>query len=470
MGAGRADGAGDTADASRAPLAGDTPGSARPPLSRLGDWRAYLESLAAFGMRPGLERVTALLGRLGRPQDGLRVIHVVGTNGKSSTTRYCEALLRAHGLRAGAYLSPHLSDWTERVLVGGRPVKAEEFGGCVERVRAEALRLGPTLGDATQFEVLTVAALLALAENGTEAAAIEAGLGGRLDATNVVQAPVVALTNVALDHTEWLGETRSGIFAEKAAVIQGGDAVFGPLDGLEEQARRVCSRAGARAYLLDQDFAIEGSPRHFAVTATAGREAPRPGWAEAPPLYEGLAVQTPALYQIVNAGLAVVAVHLLLGGLDEPAVRRALRGTTAPGRLQRVAERPLVLVDGAHNPHAVRELARSLREMAVPRPLVGVLAIMRDKRYGEMLEDLLPLFDSVFLTQSSEPRSLAVEDLRAAVSAAQDKRSLRVPVVIERDPHRALEAARRVGADGSVLVTGSLYLLEDLMDVFGEAG
>ncbi|MEE4275351.1 MAG: bifunctional folylpolyglutamate synthase/dihydrofolate synthase, partial [Thermoleophilia bacterium] len=163
------------------------------------DWEHYLESLAAFGMRPGLERVSALLDGLGRPQDAYRVLHVVGTNGKSSTTRYAAALLGAHGLRAGAYLSPHLTGFCERVVVDGRPIGEERFGGAVEVVRAAVARLPAELGDTTQFEVLTVAALLALAEESVEAVALEAGLGGRLDATNVVAAPVVVLTNIGLE-------------------------------------------------------------------------------------------------------------------------------------------------------------------------------------------------------------------------------------------------------------------------------
>ena len=234
-------------------------GSGRP------GWAAYLESLAAFGMRPGLERVSELLARLGRPQDAYRVVHVVGTNGKSSTTRYCEALLRGHGLRSGAYLSPHISGWTERVLVEGRPAEESAFAAAVERVHAEVAGLRAELGETTQFEVLTVAALLAFAESGVEAVALEAGLGGRLDATNVVRAPVVVLTNIALEHTEVLGDTRELIFAEKAAVIKGGDAVFGALDGLEDEARRVCSAAGATPHFLRDsappgDLAVSGPP------------------------------------------------------------------------------------------------------------------------------------------------------------------------------------------------------------------
>ena len=381
-------------------------------------WEEYLESLAAFGMRPGLERVSELLVRLGRPQDAYRVVHVVGTNGKSSTTRYCEALLRAHGLRSGAYLSPHISGWSERVIVDGRPVAEPGFAAAVERVRVQVAGLPPDLGETTQFEVLTVAALLAFAESGVEAVALEAGLGGRLDATNVVKAPVVVLTNIALEHTEVLGGTRELIFAEKAAVIKGGDAVFGELDGLEGEARRACSAAGATPHFLlgrarAGDLAVSGSPEDFAVTFSPAGRLER--WA-------GLRVPTPALYQVQNAALAVAAARLLLGGLDEAAVRQALAGTAVPGRLQVVAQRPLVLADGAHNPDGVRVLAQSLAAVHVPRPAVGVLAIMRDKDYPAMIAGFLPLLDRVVCTQASEPRSLAAEELATVVRQAAASR------------------------------------------------
>lgn len=429
------------------------------------DWSAYLESLAVFGMRPGLERVSALLESLGRPQDVYRTIHVVGTNGKSSTTRYCEALVRAHGLRSGAYLSPHISGWNERIIVDGRPIDEAVFGGVVECVRGEVAGLPDEMGETTQFEVLTVAALLAFAESGVETVALEAGLGGRLDATNVVAAPVVVLTNVALEHTEVLGDTRELIFAEKAAVIKGGDAVFGELDGLEDEARRVCADAGAEPHFLraspgQGDLAVSGSPDDFTVTFALAGGVER--WA-------GLSVPTPALYQVRNAALAAAAVRLLLGNLDEAAARQALAGTAVPGRLQLVAERPLVLADGAHNPDGVRMLAQSLAAVRMPRPTVGVIAIMRDKDYASMLRGLLPLLDTLVCTQASEPRSLTASELTsAAFSVAGDGALGTVHTVA--DPHAALARARALaGEDGSVLVGGSLYLLEDLRDVLAAA-
>jgi dihydrofolate synthase/folylpolyglutamate synthase len=419
------------------------------------DWERYLESLAAFGMRPGLERVSALLDGLGRPQDAYRVVHVVGTNGKSSTTRYAAALLGAHGLRAGAYLSPHLTGFCERVVVDGRPIGEQRFGGAVEVVRAAVARLPAELGDTTQFEVLTVGALLALAEESVEAVALEAGLGGRLDATNVVAAPVVVLTNIGLEHTDVLGGTREAIFAEKAAVIKGGDVVFGRLDGLEAAAVEVCRRSGARPWFLGREFSVFGEPAEFSVTT--------------PTLTcERLRLPTAALYQRDNAALAVMAVERLLGRLDADAVRAGLAAAVVPGRLQVVAGRPLLVADGAHNPDGIAVLAASLAALAVPAPRVALAAIMRDKDVGAMLDGLVTLCDTLVCTQASQPRSLPASRLAAAAreAAARGRATCRVRAVA--DPRRALAEARRLATPaGSVLVTGSLYLLEDLRDAAG---
>ena len=261
-----------------------------------------------------------------------------------------------------------------------------------------------------------------------------------------------------------LGGTRALIFAEKAAVIKGGDAVFG-------DARRSRGRGAPGLLRRGRDAALparlrrrpatwpsRGSPEDFAVTFTPEGRPER--WA-------GLRVPTPALYQVRNAALAVAAVRLLLGGLDEAAARQALAGTAVPGRLQKVGERPLVLADGAHNPDGVRVLAQSLAAVGMPRPAVGVLAIMRDKDYGSMIDGFLPLLDHVVCTQATEPRSLTAEELASAVRASAAARGGAPPGVDSvRDAHAALARARELaGEGGSVLIGGSLYLLEDLSDV-----
>ena len=215
------------------------------------------------------------------------------------------------------------------------------------------------------------------------------------------------------------------------------------------------------------DFAVSGAPDGFAVTFAPGGGLER--WA-------GLSVPTPALYQVTNAALAVAAVRMLLGGLDEAAARRALAGTAVPGRLQVVGERPLLLADGAHNPDGVRVLAQSLAAVRVPRPVVGVVAIMRDKDYPAMIAGLLPLLDRIVCTQASEPRTLTAVELAEVVATvaagpAAVQPALTVPVESVSDPHAAVTRARDLaGPGGCVLIGGSLYLLEDLQDVLAGQG
>ena len=421
-------------------------------------WEAYLDSLAAFGMRPGLERVQTLLEALGDPQRTFRAVHVVGTNGKSSTTRYIEALLRAHGSRSAAYLSPHISGYAERLVIDGAPVDRDVFGRAVEQVRAAVATLPAALGDTTQFEVLTVAALVAMAEAGVQAAAVEAGLGGRLDATNVLRAPVVVLTNVALEHTEVLGPTRAAIFGEKAAVIHGGDVVFGPLDGLDSLAEARCATAGACGHYWDRELRAAGSPAAFTVSLAdrLGRRT-----------YGGLRLPTMAAYQVGNAALAVGAADLLMDGLNEERVRAALAQAVVPGRLQLLRRGPLVLADGAHNPHGAEALIASLAAIVRPSPRVLLLAVMRDKDFRQMLRLLLPLADVVVCTQAAEPRSLASRELADCVRDVGGPRTITETA----DPRSAYaDALRLAGAEGSVLVTGSLYLLEDLAGVLAGEG
>ncbi len=432
------------------------------------DWVDYLDSLAAFGMRPGLERVAALLADLGHPERRFRTIHVVGTNGKSSTTRYAAAVLSAHGLRSGAYLSPHITGYPERVLIDGAPIADDAFGAAVQDVRRHVTALPPELGETTQFEVLTVASFLAMAAAGVEAAAVEAGLGGRLDASNVLHAPVVVLTNIGLEHTEVLGGTRELIFAEKAAVIAGGDAVFGDLEGLEPLAAARCAAVDARPHFLGRQIVLRGRPEDFSVSLDEGDRSA---------IYDRLAVATPAHYQVANAGLAVAAAHFLLGDLEVGPVRRGLLSVVVPGRLQIVRRDPLVVADGAHNPHGTAALAASLDGMEMPRPRVGLLAMLADKDVDGMLRTLLPRLDTVICTRTSEPRGLGAGELAGRVrrmcaeykvtaeagTTEHASAILSAAVSVVDEPLTAYAAAlRAAGAGGSVLVTGSLYLLEDL--------
>jgi dihydrofolate synthase/folylpolyglutamate synthase len=394
----------------------------------------HLLSLELFGMRFGLERMRRLTTALGSPQRRFGSIHVVGTNGKSSTARMTAAILHRHGVRAGAYLSPHLGSFAERIRIGERDLGSAAFGAAVERAARAAALVNRTLpeGEAvTQFELLTAAAFDALAAADVEAAVVEAGLGGRWDATNVIDAEVVALTNVGLEHTRWLGPTVRDIAREKLAVLgRGATLVIGPLepDALAE-ARAAAEAAGARL-----------------LTAPAGF---------------GGDLLARGAFQRGNFALAVTAAEAFLGRLDPKAVEAAARSVAVPGRCEVVDERPLTIVDGAHNPAGVRALVESLPELVGERPVTAVVSILEDKDAAGMLAALLPSCSAVVLTANRSPRALPPATLESlARQVAPDG----PPAEIEPDPRRALALARdRAGEDGAVLVTGSIYLVADLL-------
>ena len=391
----------------------------------------HLLSLELFGMRFGLERMHRLLEELGSPQRRLEAIHVVGTNGKSSVTRMTAAILERHGRLTGAFLSPHLESFAERIRIGGADLGPSAFAAAIERAAAAAGRVAaqaPADEPVTQFELLTAAALSEFAEREVDAAVVEAGLGGRLDATNVLAAPVAVLTSVGLEHTAWLGETHAAIAREKLGVLaDGATLVCGPL-GPEAaaEAERAASAAHARL--------VRVSP------------------ADAPP-----GLDLPG-YQRGNFAIARAAAEALLGDLDPAAVTAAGADGAVPGRLQRVGSEPVVLFDGAHNADGVRALSGALDEMVGSRPLVVVASILSDKDPATMLAGLLGRCVAAVLTQAANPRALPVDELMAAAPRGPWE------LHAEPDPRRALERARALaGPDGAVLVTGSLHLVGDLL-------
>jgi dihydrofolate synthase/folylpolyglutamate synthase len=398
------------------------------------DAERYLDSLELFGMRFGLERMRRLMTVLDSPHERFPSIHVLGSNGKSSTVRMIAALLERHGLLTGAYLSPHLASWAERVEVGNRPVADERLGVAIGRVAEAAALVDRTLepGDrVTQFEALTAAAYWELARAEVEVAAVEAGLGGRYDATSVIRSRVQVLTNVSLEHTRWLGPTERHIAEEKLAVVpDGGTVVAGPL-GAEALtvAERVTSERGARLLLWGRDFEDPGVP-----------------------------LQPRGAFQRENFAVAVAAAEAFLGQLDPAQVRAAAQAVRTPGRLEVVGHDPLTIRDGAHNPAGAAALAAALPEMVGDRPVAGVMSVLDDKDAARMLATVLPLFDEVVFTRSSRRDALP-----PATLASLARQLGGPPAHIEPAPQPALTRARDLaGPGGAVVVTGSIYLLSDL--------
>jgi dihydrofolate synthase / folylpolyglutamate synthase len=404
----------------------------------------YLLGLELFGMRFGLDRMHKLMTVLGLPQRRFASIHVVGTNGKSSTVRFCAAILARHGLRAGSYTSPHLGSFRERIEVGEEPISEADFAAAVQRAAHAAELVNRTQEPddrVTQFEALTAAAYHELGRRGVEAAVVEAGLGGRFDATNVIPSTVQVLTTVGLEHTRWLGPTPADIAAEKLAVVRDhGTLVIGALEpDLRALARR--KAAEHRSRLVEPD---------------------------AEP---GVALHAPGLFQRKNFALAAAAAEAFLDRpLERDAVERAAAETRIPGRLDVVGERPLTVYDGAHNPEGAQALADSLGDvLGGHRPRVAVIGVLEDKDAAGMLKALLPHVDVAIFTRSSNPRSLPPATLATLAEKVWKRSGPGTDPIVPRaetvsDPRAAVERARGIaGRAGAVLATGSIYLVADLV-------
>jgi dihydrofolate synthase / folylpolyglutamate synthase len=395
----------------------------------------YVLDRELFGMRFGLDRMRRLMTTLENPQLRFGSLHVVGSNGKSSTARMIAAILARHGLRTGAYLSPHLVSFGERIMVDQAPLSPERFAAAVSRVvRAAELvdRLGGPDERVTQFELLTAAAYSELAAAGVDVAVVEAGLGGRYDATNVIPSRVQVLTTVGLEHTRWLGPTIADIAGEKLDVVQpGATLVLG--HGLHPDAEEVAVRVAAeRGAVL--------------VRASADPEVP---------------VAAPGGFQRRNFALARAAAEAYLGQLDQPAVEAAAAAIRIPGRLEVIDEHPLTVLDGAHNAEGMRALTDSLPELLGERArsLVAVISILTDKDAAGMLSALVPHCRSLVLTSSHNPRALPPATLESLSRQLGGP-----PTEIVPDPLSALSRARELaGPGGAVLVAGSLYLVADLV-------
>ncbi|MEK6278256.1 MAG: cyanophycin synthetase [Actinomycetota bacterium] len=382
-----------------------------------------------------------LCSLLGMPQHRFASLHVVGTNGKSSVAQMIAALLEEHGVSSGACLSPHLLRWSERVRIRGAQIGAAEFAGAVDRTAQAADVVNRTLeeeGDAvTQFEASTAAAFVALAAARVQAGVIEAGLGGRLDATNVIPSTVTVLTSVGLDHTEWLGETELEIAAEKLAVLR-------------DQSALVIGQVSDEVSALAERTAAELGARLVRAAADPGPE---------------IVLRAPGSFQRRNFALAVAAAEAFMGELDPGAVRQVAAEVVIPGRLQVVSDQPATVLDAAHNPDGARALAEALPEVAAGRPVFACLAMLADKDAEEMVRALAPALAHAVCTElpaaalqgAGRPgsRSRPATQLAAACEAA----GLSAEAVPE--PGQALSRAQQLAsaARGVALVAGSHYLL-----------
>jgi dihydrofolate synthase/folylpolyglutamate synthase len=416
----------------------------------------YLFGLQKYGIKFGLSNSIQLMGLMGDPQLQFRSVHIAGTNGKGSTAAFLAGMLKAAGYRVGLYTSPHLVSFTERIRIDNVPVTEARVVSLAERVRArydgarspEGGPLTPTF-----FEVTTAMAFTCFAEARVDIAVIEAGMGGRLDSTNVITPLASVITNIDLEHTEFLGTTLGQIAAEKAGIIKPGvPVVTGTVQPeafavIEQQARS----AGSPVFRMPQDFGAEH--------ATTGREQEFD--------YRGIRAGLPRIrigmlgrHQAGNACLALAAAECLGRSgmaIPEDAMRSGLAQAVWEGRLERVAQQPDIYLDGAHNPASAQVLADAVLDLKRSyRRVVLVVGILKDKDYRGILDRLVPLADRVIATRPNYSRALDRADLAAEISA------LHRDVASTESVAEAIDLARREArGDDLIIITGSLYTVGD---------
>ncbi len=411
---------------------------------------------------PSLDRITALLDLMGEPQRAYSSIHVTGTNGKTSTVRMIDALLRAFGLRTGRYTSPHLQSVTERIALTGESLSAEAFTRAYDEVAPYA-----DLVDAgsdqplTYFEMITAMAFAAFADAPVDVGVIEVGLGGRWDATNVLQAPVAVVTPIDLDHSEYLGDTVAAVAADKAGIVHPGAVLVAarqPAPAAAELLRRA-DDVTATVVREGPDFGVRARS-----VAVGGQLVSLQGLHGG---YQDIFLPLHGAHQAGNAACALAAVEAFLGGgqgvLDPEAVHAGFAAADSPGRLERIRTAPTVLLDAAHNPAGARALAAAITEAFEFWRLVGVVAVLADKDVRGILGALEPVLSVVVVTTNSSPRALPAGELAAVAVDIFGADRVEVAGRLDDALETGIRLAEEEGDFGGsgVLVTGSVLTVGD---------
>lgn len=438
------------------------------------DVQGYLRSLTRFGMKPGLQRIKAILGRLGQPEAAFPAVHIGGTNGKGSTAAMTAAILQRAGYRVGLYTSPHLIAYNERIRVDGRPISDEALEAVFEEVAAAADAVREELGsDPTEFEVGTAAAFLHFRRAAVDVAVVEVGLGGRLDSTNVVHSRAVGIGPISLDHTAILGPDLASIAREKAGIFRPGvPAVLAPQEPGAAAVFREAAHALGTPLIWVREKGKEEGGQGEPVGSGCGEAlytvvdwGPHGGrfHLETPgAVYQDLHISLLGLHQIQNAAVAVALTEALAGAgfaVSEEAVRQGLSEARWPGRFELFPGEPPILLDGVHNPGGARAFAASFGRLFPGVRPVFVVAVTGQKDLREVLGPLLRYAAAVVATRPVSSRLPAVDPERLAECA----RELGVESVACPDAGAALDAAvERAGPGGMVCVCGSLYLVGDV--------
>ena len=432
--------------------------------------REILGRAPEHDVEPSLDRIRAVMELLGDPQRTFPVIHLTGTNGKTSTTRMIETLCREHGLTTGRFTSPHLHSVRERIAVAGQPISAErllavydEVLPYIEVIDARSAESGGSR--MTFFEVFVALAYAAFADAPVDVAVVEVGMGGGWDATNIADGSVAVITPIAIDHTHFLGTTVEEIAHEKSGIIKAGAIAVSSIQG-EDVATILLDRSeevGARVVFEANDFGVIA--REVAV---GGQQLSFTGLAGE---YPDVFLPLHGAHQASNAAAALAAVEAFLGGgerrLDPDVVRDGFAKVTSPGRLEVVRRSPTVLVDAAHNPAGMTALVAALEDSFAFTRLVGVVGIFADKEPATMLEILEPLLEHVVVTRNSSPRSMSPRELGALATEIFGEDRVTVVQDLPDALEQAVTIAETDGLGGGVLVTGSVITAADARMLLG---
>jgi len=409
---------------------------------------AYLDSLNVDTMRFGLTAITALLSRLGNPQNSYKTILIAGTNGKGSTAAMTSSILCSAGYKVGLYTSPHLVDVRERIVINGKKISLKEFNRTIAYVKDKKEQL------VTYFEFLTAVAYVYFQRQKVDIAVLEVGLGGRLDATNVCKPMVSVITNIAFDHIDYLGNTLDSIAREKAGIIKqkGVCITAAKQKKVLEVLKNVCLRRRAKLYCLNSDIKIKKQKDGFLNYQGLYRNL------------KNLKIPLQGDHQLSNAALALAAIELCAKkgfNIADTAIYAGLKNTHWEARLEVLQNQPLFLLDGAHNPAGISVLCRSFKKGFSYRRLILIFGALADKDYRRMLQKIVPLASIIILTQLKTKRAVPVNDIMETV------KKMGYPAIVTENVKQAIERAQALAKKQDLIcATGSFYLAGEVKQAF----
>ena len=408
----------------------------------------FYHSLNRFGIRPGLDSIKKLLARLGNPQDGLVCVHVAGTNGKGSVCTFLSEIFKADGYKTGLYMSPYITEFGERIQINNEIIPPDRLCDITEKVKREVIALAETGVEITEFEAVTAAGFLYFAEEKCDRVVLETGLGGRLDATNIIKNPIVSvIVSISIDHTKILGETIEKIAYEKCGIIKENCPVV--TNSLQNEAalsvieKTACER-NSRLQLANTADAIITKSDIFGTEFSY--------------LYEKFYVPFPGVHQVENAVTAIKAAEVAGASLE--AMKTGIANAKNPARTEIISREPLIILDGSHNDGSTRALAKVLNDNLANKKILGVMGMMADKEVDKAVSNLSPYFDTVVALTPTNPRAMPSNELVK---------------ILERHNIKAIDGGEAVDGINIALdlldnfdacvVCGSLYLASDVRNI-----